>query len=205
MKQALAVAAILPCLTLVPAPGSALDKRYPDWPCRQLKVPELSAAAVWPGTIPAAAGNGAVKAPEPSELVSSLAARRTPIDEADRLIAGYVTGTPAEKQAKARALFDQLLDALNTQRSSLMNGLERSYRKQKQLAELIRANTVKLRDLQDTGGTDEAKLQELGRQIEWDTRIFEDRRKTMSFACEVPIEIEQRLFSLSKSIQKALE
>jgi hypothetical protein len=205
MKQALALAAMLPCLTLAPTPGSAADKRYPDWPCRQLKVPELSAAAVWPIALPETAGNAAVKTPEFSEVVSRVAARRTPIDQADKLIIGYVTGAPAEKRAKARALFDQLLDVLNAQRSSVMNGLERSYRKQKALAELIRMNTIKLRDLQDAGGVDEAKLQELGREIEWDTRIFEDRRKTTSFACEVPIEIEQRLFSLSKSIQKALE
>ena len=27
----------------------AADPRYPDWPCNQIKVPELSAAAVWAG------------------------------------------------------------------------------------------------------------------------------------------------------------
>jgi hypothetical protein len=192
-------------LALTPESGLALDKRYPDWPCRQLKVPELSAAAVWPDAAPGDAKAEAAKSPELSGLVSRLAARRTPMEEAEKLVTGYVTGTPEEKQAKAKALFVQLLDSLNAQRSSVMNGLERSYRKQKQLAEVIRANTIKLRELQDAGGTDEAKLQELGRQIEWDTRIFEDRRRTTSFACEVPTEIEQRLFLLAKSIQKALD
>jgi hypothetical protein len=205
MKQNLAAGVLLMCLALAPVPVSALDKRYPDWPCRQLKVPELSAAAVWPGAAPAATQNASVTPPVPSDLVSRLAARRTPIQEAENLIVEYVTGPPAEKQAKAKLLFDQLLDALNALRSSVMDGVERSYRKQKQLADAIRANTIKLRELQDTGGADEAKLQELGKQIEWDTRIFEDRRKTLSFACEVPIEIEQRLFSLSKLIQKTLE
>jgi hypothetical protein len=183
----------------------ALDKRYPDWPCRQLKVPELSAAAVWPDAMPEGSNGEAVGTPELSEAVARLAARRTPLEEAEKLIAASVTGTPAEKQAKAKALFAQLLDVLNAQRSSVMNGLERSYRKQKQLAEIIRANTIRLRELQDAGGVDEAKLQELGHQIEWDTRIFEDRRRTTSFACEVPAEIEQRLFSLTKLIRKALE
>jgi len=27
----------------------ALDPRYPDWPCQQLKVPEISIASVWNG------------------------------------------------------------------------------------------------------------------------------------------------------------
>ena len=204
MRLALILAAIAPLLALAPECGLALDKRYPDWPCRQLKVPELSAAAVWPDATPGSADGEAV-APELSELVSRLAARRTPAEEAEKLIAGYVIGTPAEKQAKAKTLFVQVLDALNAQRSSVMNGIERSYRKQKQLAEIIRANTIKLRELQDAGGTDESRLQELGSQIEWDTRIFEDRRRTASFACEVPTEIEQRLFLLTKLIRKALD
>ena len=27
----------------------AADPRYPDWPCNQIKVPEMSVAAVWAG------------------------------------------------------------------------------------------------------------------------------------------------------------
>ena len=27
----------------------AVDPRYPDWPCNQMKVPEISIAAVWSG------------------------------------------------------------------------------------------------------------------------------------------------------------
>ncbi len=42
-------------------------------------------------------------------------------------------------------------------------------------------------------------------RIEWETRLFEDRRKTTTFACEVPIEIEQRLFALSRAIQNTLD
>jgi hypothetical protein len=41
--------------------------------------------------------------------------------------------------------------------------------------------------------------------MEWDTRIFEERRKTMNFVCEVPVLIEQRLFALARAIQQSLE
>jgi len=30
-------------------PAFALDPRYPDWPCQQLKVPGISIASVWTG------------------------------------------------------------------------------------------------------------------------------------------------------------
>ena len=186
------------------SPGFALDKRYPDWPCRQLKVPTLSAAAIWAGPPIGDVGNAWEDTPGLRELVARLAARRTPMSEAEKDIASYLTGAPAEKQEKAKLLFAGLLDTLNAQRTQVMNGLERSYRKQKQFAETIRENTNKLRELQDAGNADPAKIEELGRQIEWDTRIFEDRRKTTTFACEAPIEIEKRLFALSRAIQNAL-
>ena len=45
----------------------------------------------------------------------------------------------------------------------------------------------------------------LGGEVEWSTRIFEDRRKTIRYVCEVPTIIEQRVFTLARAIQKALE
>ncbi len=185
-------------------PSWALDKRYPDWPCRQLKVPVLSPAAIWAGPPIDDVGNAWERAPGLLELVARLAARRTPMPEAEKEIANYLKGTAEEKQEKAKFLFAGLLETLNTQRTQVMNGLERAYRKQKQGAETIRGETDKFRQLQDLPNADQAQIEELARQIEWETRIFEDRRKTTSFACEVPIEIEQRLFALSRAIQSAL-
>lgn len=205
MKSVSDLLLIFLCLVTAAVPSFAKDKRYPDWPCRQLKVSELSAAAIWSG--PPLEGVQVTPADqgEVDALVPVISARRTPMAEAEKQIAALIRGTPTEKQEKAKALLTALLETLNAQRSSVMNGLERSYRKQEQLADAIRANTIKLRELQDTGERDEGKLQDLSRRLEWDTRIFEDRRKTTSFACEVPIEIEQRLFGLSRAIQKALE
>ena len=203
MKRSLAIAAVLTFCGSV-TPCLALDKRYPDWPCKQLKVPVLSPAAIWAGPPIDNVGNAWEEAPGLPELVARLAARRTPMAEAEKEIADYLAGTVEEKQEKAKLLFAGLLETLNTQRTQVMNGLERAYRKQKQVAETLREEIVKLRQLQDTSNADQAQIEELGRRVEWETRIFEDRRKTTSFACEVPIEIEQRLFALSRAIQSAL-
>jgi hypothetical protein len=35
--------------------------------------------------------------------------------------------------------------------------------------------------------------------------VFEDKRKTISYVCEVPIIIEQRLGALARAIQQAVE
>ncbi len=204
MTRTFAILAALSFLLGAVSPGWALDKRYPDWPCKQLKVPELSPAATWAGPPIDKVGNAWQTAPGLPDLVALLAARRTPMAEAEKEIATYLTGTAEEKQEKAKFLFAGLLDTMNAQRTQVMNGLERAYRKQKEFAQTIRGETDKIRQLQDAPNADQKQIEELGSQIEWGTRIFEDRRKTMSFACEAPIQIEQRLFALSRAIQNAL-
>ena len=86
-----------------------------------------------------------------------------------------------------------------------MTGVERITRKQKALAAKIRADALELRTLQDTAERDQTKVDELANQVAWSTRIFEDRRKTINYVCEVPGLIERRLFSLARAIQQSLE
>jgi hypothetical protein len=132
--------------------------------------------------------------------VARLAARRTPMDDAKKLIAEYLTGTDADKQQKAKSLFASLYSTLNAQRDEVMSGIERFSRKQKAAAEDIRADAQKLRDMQDKAGSDQAQTEELASQLAWQTRIFEDRRKSTSYVCEVPVQIEKRLFDLGSAI-----
>ena len=56
-----------------------------------------------------------------------------------------------------------------------------------------------MHELQDKSPPDQSKIDELAAKVEWSTRIFEDRRKSIRYACEVPIIIEKRLFALSRS------
>ncbi len=131
------------------APAGAADNRYPDWPCHQVKVPELSVAAIWPDPLPENSANAASEAPGLNDIVARLSARKTPIEEAEKDIAAFVTGPAEERKKKAGLLFMGLFDALNAQRFQVMNGIERAYRKQKDFAEKIRSDTEKLRELQD--------------------------------------------------------
>ena len=69
----------------------------------------------------------------------------------------------------------------------------------------IRSTILQLRELQDRRNADQGTIDELTNRVEWDTRILEERRKTMNFVCEVPVLIEQRLFALARAIQQSLE
>jgi vacuolar-type H+-ATPase subunit I/STV1 len=185
-------------------PAFALDPRYPDWPCQQLKVPGISIANVWTGPPIEAIDKTKPTDPREAELVSRLAARRTPIEEVRKLIADYVVGTNEEKQQKAKTLFAALYSTLNAQRDEVMNGIERFSRRQKAMAEEIRKKTQKMRELQDTSNADQTQSEELATQLSWQTRIFEDRRRSTSYVCDVPVLIEKRLFDLGNAIQSTL-
>jgi hypothetical protein len=186
----------------------ALDPRYPDWPCQQLKVPGISIANVWSGPAIEPADTAKPVDAKEAELVSRLAARRTSMEDARKMIADDLTGTDAEKQEKAKTLFAALYVTLNGQRDQVMNGIERFSRKQKAMAENIRAEAQRLREMQDKaqdkGSVDQAQNEELVSQLAWQTRIFEDRRKSTSYVCDVPVLIEKRLFDLGRAVQDAL-
>jgi hypothetical protein len=182
----------------------ALDPRYPDWPCQQLKVPGISIASVWAGpSIEVGEAAKPIDAKQ-AELVSRLAARRTPIEDARKLIADYIVGTSEEKQEKAKTLFAALYSTLNAQRDEVMNGIERFSRKQKAMAVNIREETQKLREMQDKAAGDQAQTEDIATRLAWQTRIFEDRRRSTSYVCDVPVMIEKRLFDLGSAIQGAL-
>jgi len=86
-----------------------------------------------------------------------------------------------------------------------MNGIERFARRQKGFADKIRDETRQIRELQDQPDHDAKKVDQLANVIAWDTRIFEDQRRTIGYVCDVPITIERRVFALARAIQQALE
>ena len=148
------------------------------------------------------------KAPLNQLATPGGAAQGTPMEDARKLIADYVVGTDAERQEKAKTLFAALYTTLNSQRDQIMNGIERFSHKQKAMAEGIREEAQKLREAQDKAQeratADQAQSEQLANELAWQTRIFEDRRKSISYVCDVPVLIEKRLFDLGRAIQDAL-
>ena len=189
----------------LPLPSRAADPRDPDWPCVQPKVPQMSVAAMWDGPSIADVGNSWKDDPKVQNMVARLAARRTPLDAAEKAIADFITGSAAEKEDKAKKLFAGVFDTLSQQRSEVMSGIGRVARNEKELADRIRSDVTALRELQDKPEADQSKISALVTQVEWGTRIFDDRRKSIRYVCEVPTTIEQRVFALGHAIRQALD
>lgn len=203
MKKGIVFCALLAALSSTCA--FAADPRYPDWPCAQAKVPEISLAAVWAGPSLDDVGGKWKNDAQVSALVTKLAARRTPIDEAEKDIKAFLGATNSDKVMSGKLLFAGLFETLNAQRSSVMNGLERVMRKQREAAEKVRDDTLALQALQSASASDQPKIDEFSNQLLWETRIFEDRRRVVKYVCEVPTAIDQRLFALGRTIQQEIE
>src|SRR5579872_5567649 len=184
---------------------AAADPRYPDWPCAQAKVPEISLAAVWAGPSLDDAGQKWKSDPKVSALVEKTAARKLPLEDAQKAITDFLATPGTDKVAAGKLIFAGLFEQLNAERASVMNGLERVTRRQRQAAEKVRSDTIALQALQDATPPDQAKVDELSNTLIWETRIFEDRRRVVKFVCEVPTTIDKRLFALGRTIQQEIE
>ncbi|MFK4727089.1 hypothetical protein ABIE89_008189 [Bradyrhizobium niftali] len=204
MKVRIVTMAVL-ALAATGTAAHAADPRYPDWPCTQAKVPEISLAAVWAGPALDDVQTKWKDDAKVSALVSKLSARKTPLDEAEKSVKEFLAGSATDKTTNAKLLFAGLFETLNAQRAQVMVGLERVSRKQRDAADKIREETLALQALQGVTPRDEAKVEALSNELIWKTRIFEDRHKVVRFVCEVPTSIDQRLFALGRVIQQEME
>jgi len=193
-------------LLLCAAPAVAgAAVRDPDWPCQQIKVPELSLAAVWSGPSVDPRQTAWQDDQPVADLVRAVASRRTPIDQAQALVHDFAQHATDRKQPRLLALLAGVFNVLDAERDSVMAGLDRFGGRQKQLAAEIRSDNENLHTLQADPASDPNTVQQLVRQVTWKAELFQDRRQAISYACDAPGKIEQRLFALAHQIQQELE
>src|ERR1700740_3301059 len=101
----------------------AADPRYPDWPCAQAKVPEISLAAVWAGPPLGDAEEKWKNDPKVSALVGKAAARKTPLDDAQKAITEFLSAPGTDKMAAGTLVFAGLFAQVNDERYSVLPGL----------------------------------------------------------------------------------
>ena len=177
----------------------------PDWPCIQRKVPELSLGQIWNGPeLPAEAKDWS-QDKDLTELVRELAARRVPIAEAQQEIRDFAAGLPAEKAKPQLAMLVQgLFDHMNAERSQVISGIARYARKQLELAARLRKEASEVDALRNKPGADVNEIAAQTDRLTWETRIFEERVQSLTYVCEVPTLIEQRLYALTKTVGEVL-
>lgn len=184
----------------LPGTGGAEN---PDWPCIQRFVPEVSEGMVWAGPPLSSVENDSAAAPPVAELANELAARRVPLEEARAMVDEFADDlTPEGRQDRLTRLFAETLEIINDDRSSIISGIRRYARGQRQLAERIAEKNEQIEDLP---ASQTSERQQLMVERDWDIRVFDDRRDSLTYLCEQPVLLEQRAFTLGRAIASHLE
>ena len=102
MKRGPLALVLVPVALSVEAAPPGAD---PNWPCQQIKVPELSIAAVWNGPPVDQYRETWQREAAVAELAHRLVQRRMPLDQAEAEIRSFADSAGAEKQARLLALF----------------------------------------------------------------------------------------------------
>lgn len=187
-------------------PGQKAAAQDPDWPCVQVKVPTMSYGQMWAGPPLEDAMKKWRDDPQVDDLVDILVARRTKMEDAKEAIAKLAKDAGDRADEKLTLLFAGVFDELNSQRSQIMAGIERYSQKQRSLAERIKSESLRIaekpQDMATQNSPEALKEQE---QLNWDTRIYEERSQSLTYVCETPVILEQRAFDLGREIQSNLK
>ena len=187
-------------------PALAAQGDDPEWPCIQRKVPELSLAQIWTGPeLPPSASEWADDA-DVSDLVAEVAARRVPLADAEQMIRDFAARlTPEERQMRLAKLVRGLFDHMNRERSQVISGIGRYAHKQRDLADALRKEASAVDALRAKADADPNEVAVRNDRLVFQTRIFQERVQSLTFVCEVPTSIEQRLYALVKTVSQTLE
>lgn len=183
------------------------DPNNPDWPCVQKKIENLSVSAIWNGP-PIDEFKNSGTDQKISSLVTKLASRRVPIEKALTSIDEYAKSYPDTSRNKELAkLFAALFETVNTQRKSVINGIEKYQRSQKARADELEKQGVDIAKLKGDIVVDDTAAEPLSPEedkLYWAGRIFQERQANIPIACELPSVIEERLYELSRHIQELI-
>jgi hypothetical protein len=182
--------------------GPAFAFGDPDWPCQSRKVQHLSIAQMWPLAVPEDL-RAWEDDPKVADAAATVAARRTPMDEVGATIDRLAEGEGAD--ARLTNLFVGVFSRIDRERARIVDGIVRYALKQRALSERIDADRVTLEKLEAETKPDDYdaldRLDEKRDALTWDTRIYDERRKSLQYVCETPVILEKRLFEVSRMIQ----
>jgi hypothetical protein len=187
----------------VPAPVKAGD----GWPCEQRLQPELSIGAIWSGPDPTAAADEWRQDNAVQVLVSQVAPRRLPQDQAVAAIHRFAAGYGKDRTVTMIRVFAGLFETMNQERGQIIRGIRHFNERQQKLADRIQIGTKALDGL-DPNSTDQSVAEQraaLEQAVAWDSRIFDDRERLLPVVCGVPVTIERRLFALSRAVSAEID
>ena len=184
---------VLAAALMVPVAAQAATPTA-DWPCIQRLQPRLSLGQAWSGPPPA---EGAAIPSATAALADRLGQRRLALDEAEADIADFAASTDAEGLA---LLMQAVFQRIDTQRATIIQGISRYGHAQVALAEQVETRRRHMAELETADPPDFDAIDAEERALDIDMRVFTDRQQSLTYVCESPVLLDQRLFALGRAI-----
>ncbi len=181
-------------------PAAAQTSLTSDWPCKQIRVAEMSLTGVINHPEISAEKKSWRDNADIADLVARLSARRTPLTEAEKLIDEFKKNSGGFRKERLSLLVSATFEVMNDERREVVNGLDRFGRRLKEMAERIREETQATRALQDRKPPGLEEIKKASETLQWRLRLFEEQRRMATFVCESPALIEQRFGALARAI-----
>ena len=191
----------LAALLVATGPALAATGTDPGWPCIQRKQPHLSLGQVWTGPQPDEQINRLARDPQIDRLAARLEQRRLPLEQAEAEIAAFAQEAD---DARLTALMVAIFDKIEPDRSALIEGIARYGRGQAALAQRIEARRATMAELEQADPPDFDAIDAAEEALDWDQRIFTERQQSLTYVCETPVILEQRVFALGRAIASHL-
>lgn len=176
-----------------------------DWPCKQVRVPDIALGGVWSGPSIEAERKSWRNDAAVADLITRIAPRRTPLESAEKMIADFAPAAGDKRKARLTLLFAGLYERMNDERREVVTGLDRFGRRLKEMAEKTREETKSFYALQSQKPADPEAVKKAGEALQWRVRLFEEQRKMVTYVCESPALIEQRFGALARAVISAME
>ncbi len=184
------------------SPAFSADPTDPDWPCIQRKIPRLSAGVIWPHPIPSEV---APLAADEKELVDMLSLRRITLEEVAVEVAEHQSRTSSQSSADWGRIFNAAFTRIDRNRTQIIHGIERYADKQIGLSREIDELRQKMDAALDASEPDYDLIDAYEVDLDWKTRIFDDRSRALTYVCESPVLLEKRAFAVARLLSEQVD
>ena len=195
------------------AHSATKDKPPKKWPCDQVYNPQLNLSTIWQGPSIESALKDWWKHDDVIEYVNTLSDPTLNEEVGKQLInefakkytyAGLIK--KAEQKEKLVFLFAGLYQKAKDRRSRQYKGIIKFVERQEDLRKAIGSSSKLIRKYRKEKLDQKSiKYKDAASQLEWNTKVFDQRTKLTEYICEEPVFNTQRLGYQSREILSFIE
>ena len=193
--------------------SASKDKPPKKWPCDQVYNPQLNLSTIWQGPSIESALKDWWKDDDVIEYVNTLSDPTLNEEVGKQIInefakkytyAGFIK--KAEQKEKLIFLFAGLYQKAKDRRSRQYKGIIKFVERQEDLRKAIGSSSKLIRKYRKEKLDQKSnKYKDAASQLEWNTKVFDQRTKLTEYICEEPVFNTQRLGYQSREILSFIE